>query len=185
MSPAESRCVRGFRLSRSAANRDCGQRMRRSSIRSETSPRLLPISEERIAALSDAPTHSYENAVPIDSGPVPTVIFSHGGFAYRQSNSALMEHLASHGYLVLSITHPYVSSGTIHENGDIVPFAQEVADGMMSSAADPDYLAAFAAEDPGVRLEAFLRNTKTFVLAAAFHRLGGRLHACHRPVGER
>lgn len=130
--------------------------------------RLLPISEERIAALSDAPTHSYENAVPIDSGPVPTVIFSHGGFAYRQSNSALMEHLASHGYLVLSITHPYVSSGTIHENGDIVPFAQEVADGMMSSAADPDYLAAFAAEDPGVRLEAFLRNTKTFVLAPHF-----------------
>ena len=130
--------------------------------------RLLPISEARIASLTDVPTHSFENAVPLDSGPVPTVIFSHGGFASRQSNSALMEHLASHGYLVLSITHPYLSSATIHEDGDIVPFDQAVADGMLASAADPEYLAAFRSEDPGVRLEAFLRNAETFILAPHF-----------------
>ena len=130
--------------------------------------RLLPISEARIAALTDVATHSFEDAVPLDSGPVPTVIFSHGGFAYRQSNSALMEHLASHGYLVLSITHPYLSSGTIHEDGDIVPFDQALADGMLASAGDPEYLAAFGSEDPGVRLEAFLRNAETFILAPHF-----------------
>ena len=130
--------------------------------------RLIPISEARIASLTDVPTHSYENAIPLDSGPVPTVIFSHGGFGSRQINTALMEHLASHGYLVLSITHPYLSSGVMHENGDIVPFDQGLADGMMSWAGNPDYLAAFTAEDHGLRLEAHLRNTETFILAPHF-----------------
>ncbi len=116
----------------------------------------------------DVPTHAYEEATPIESGPLPTVIFSHGGFAYLQTNTALMEHLASHGYLVLSISHPYLSIATLHENGDVVAMHPDPFEGMMASATDQDYLDAFVSQDPGVRLEAHLRNNATAVLAPHF-----------------
>jgi predicted dienelactone hydrolase len=130
--------------------------------------RLMPVAEEVIKAREDLPTHAYEEAVPIGTGPAPTVIFSHGGFAQPQSNTALMEHLASHGYLVLSISHPYLSSATLHPNGDIIPVDQDLIDGMMAAAADPEYLAAYSADDPAARLEAQLRNNSSFVLSPHF-----------------
>ncbi len=132
--------------------------------------RIMPQSNELIESRTNVPTHAYENATPLDAGPLPTVIFSHGGFGFLQSNTTLMEHLASHGYLVLSITHPYLSSGTIHENGDIIHADQALLDGMISSIADPDsgYMDAYISDDPAVRLEAQLRNNETFALAPHF-----------------
>jgi len=132
------------------------------------SDRVLPLGDLAVKLRSDLPTHSYESAVPIADGPVPTVIFSHGGFGYLQTNTSLMEHLASHGYLVVSISHPYVAIATIHENGDIVPADQGLIDGLMAGAADPGYLAAFTDENPAVRLEAALRNNATHVLSPHF-----------------
>lgn len=39
----------------------------------------------------------------------PLVIFSHGAFGYYQSNTSTYMELASHGYMVISLDHPYHS----------------------------------------------------------------------------
>jgi len=123
---------------------------------------------EVLAAFKSMRTNSYENAPVKELGKVPTLVFSHGGFVYPQTNTVLMEHLASHGYLVLSISHPGIASATLHENGDVVPYIQEVYDALLAEAADPEYLAAFLSEDVAARYEAHLRNIDTVALSPFF-----------------
>ncbi|HEX5047500.1 MAG TPA: hypothetical protein VFX89_10295 [Gammaproteobacteria bacterium] len=58
-------------------------------------------------------THSYEHA-PVaapDHGPFPVLLFNHAlAPGFTSQNQLLMEHLASHGYVIFSIAHPYQSS---------------------------------------------------------------------------
>lgn len=56
-------------------------------------------------AVTDAP--------PLDLGPLPVVAFSHGHQAYAAVMSHFMEHLASHGFLVIAPTH----TGNTFANG--------------------------------------------------------------------
>jgi hypothetical protein len=49
----------------------------------------------------------------------PLVLFSHGGLAIQSSNESLYLELASHGYVVCSIGHPYHALWTTDENGRI------------------------------------------------------------------
>jgi predicted dienelactone hydrolase len=56
-------------------------------------------------ALGGVPTHSHHDARPA-SGRFPVVIFNHGLFGYPRQNTALMERLASQGYILLSLAHP-------------------------------------------------------------------------------
>jgi predicted dienelactone hydrolase len=58
-----------------------------------------------LSAIVALPTHSHENAT-VARGRFPLVIFSHGYWSYPRDHTALMEHLASHGYIVLSLAHP-------------------------------------------------------------------------------
>jgi hypothetical protein len=53
-------------------------------------------------------TNSYENA-PVSSknSKFPVLIFNHGFSGYMEQNTILMEHLASFGYIVASVGHPY------------------------------------------------------------------------------
>lgn len=51
---------------------------------------------------------------------MPLVIFSHGAFGYYQSNSSLFLELASHGYVVASIEHPYHSIFTHDTDGKTI-----------------------------------------------------------------
>ncbi len=59
----------------------------------------------------EVPVHFYYpadiSAVPEHS--LPLVIFSHGAFGYYQSNTSTYQELASHGYVVVSLDHPYHS----------------------------------------------------------------------------
>lgn len=57
---------------------------------------------EAVAAL---PTHSHVDAPPA-LGRFPVIVFSHGFLSYARQNTALMERLASDGYILLSLTHP-------------------------------------------------------------------------------
>ena len=111
---------------------------------------------EEVPFAFDVLTHSYENAVPASCGPCPTLIFSHGGFAYLQTNTALMEHLASHGYVVLSITHPYASYGSIYADGSVAPFDDSLVKRAYALGETPGYLDQFFAEDVSERLETHL-----------------------------
>lgn len=54
------------------------------------------------------------DAAPAELGPLPAVLYSHGHQAYATVMSQVMEHLASHGYLVIAPTH----SGNTFLDGD-------------------------------------------------------------------
>lgn len=49
------------------------------------------------------------SAILVDENSFPLVIFSHGAFGYYQSNTSTYMELASHGYVVISLDHPYHS----------------------------------------------------------------------------
>ena len=51
---------------------------------------------------------------------MPLVIFSHGAFGYYQSNSSMFLELASKGYVVASIEHPYHSIFTHDSTGKTI-----------------------------------------------------------------
>lgn len=60
----------------------------------------------------------------------PLVVFSHGAFGYYQSNTSTYMELASHGYVVISLDHPYHSFFTTDTDGKMITvnpeFLQEV-----------------------------------------------------------
>jgi|GEM_PF-806657 len=60
-------------------------------------------------SIKQTPTYSYLNAKILpDKGPYPLLIFTPGFyFGMAPLYSAFMENLASHGYVVCSISHPY------------------------------------------------------------------------------
>jgi len=66
-------------------------------------------------------THTY-GAAPIrsDGAPYPVVIYSHGYTGYRTASFNQMEALASSGYVVIAIDHPYAAAFTVFSNGRVV-----------------------------------------------------------------
>ena len=54
------------------------------------------------------------------SGKMPLVIFSHGAFGYYQSNASMFMELASNGYVVAVIEHPYHSIFTHDSTGKTI-----------------------------------------------------------------
>jgi len=51
------------------------------------------------------------------NGTYPLLVFSHGAYGIKDSNSSTYTELASHGYVVVSIDHPYHSFYTRSEDG--------------------------------------------------------------------
>lgn len=72
----------------------------------------------------EVPVHFYypeelvEKGEAIDS--LPLIIFSHGAFGYYQSNSSTYMELASNGYIVVSLDHPYHSFYTKDSDGKLI-----------------------------------------------------------------
>ena len=63
--------------------------------------------------LRHIPTHSHVHApvAALDRGPFPVLLFNHAlELGFTSQNQLLMEHLASHGYVIFSIAHPYQSA---------------------------------------------------------------------------
>jgi predicted dienelactone hydrolase len=96
-------------------------------------------------------THSYMNA-PVDvSQSLPVVVFSHGYWCWPGQNTALMEKLASHGYLVFSIGHPYDGGTMTFSDGVKIPVspkkksAQVPTEGMLAYWRGADHEARYAA----------------------------------------
>ena len=70
----------------------------------------------------EIPVHLYypEDAAALEAGSLPLVIFSHGAFGYYQSNTSTYMELASHGYVVASLDHPYHAFFTKDTDGRTV-----------------------------------------------------------------
>lgn len=53
-------------------------------------------------------------------GTCPLVVFSHGAFGVKENNETLYRELASHGYVVCSVVHPYHAWSAKMSNGKTV-----------------------------------------------------------------
>ena len=90
------------------------------------------LSFARLAKLGDAynglanvKTHSTLDAAPASSSArFPVVVFSHGYTGLPSSHTALAEDLASHGWAVLHVIHPYEAAATLSD-GAFVTFTNE------------------------------------------------------------
>jgi len=58
-------------------------------------------------------------------GTYPLLVFSHGAFGIKTSNTSTFTELASHGYVVVSMDHPYHSFYTASEDGKVVTVHSE------------------------------------------------------------
>ncbi len=71
--------------------------------------------------LAGVRTHAELDARPAAApGKLPVLVFSHGYTGMPSSYTALLEDLASHGYAVLSILHPYEGAAATLEDGRVV-----------------------------------------------------------------
>jgi dienelactone hydrolase len=69
------------------------------------------------------PTHSYANAPISDAQETyPVLVFSHGWSTLAEYYTTLIEELASQGYIVVGITHPYASSPVTLQDGRVADF---------------------------------------------------------------
>jgi len=71
-------------------------------------------------------SHSYLGAPLADAEErFPVLIFSHGNALYAGQNSLLMEHLASHGYVVFGIDHPYQAAAVRFPDGRVARYRDD------------------------------------------------------------
>ena len=86
-------------------------------------------------------THSHEDISISPAQPdYPVIIFSHAMGSFPEQSTLLMEHLASHGYVVFATSHPYASMRVVSSDGRAIyldldkirevsaPFDAETAD---------------------------------------------------------
>ena len=76
-----------------------------------------PINYDKSDAAGDNFSDCYENAPKIEGMKFPLIMFNHGLSSYREANSFLCLDLASHGYVVFSVGHPYDGSLTELDDG--------------------------------------------------------------------
>lgn len=103
-------------------------------------------------------TNSYVDA-PLTPGAhdLPVVIYSHGYTSFAGQNTALMEDLASHGYVVFSLQHTYDSSATVFPNGDVAVDDPALLKMMAEQQKPPpSQVDMLAGRTPDIRLEGLL-----------------------------
>ncbi|MFJ5230705.1 alpha/beta hydrolase family protein [Kitasatospora sp. NPDC088391] len=136
------------------------------------------VPEARSRAVFDAPVAS-------GGGRFPLVLFSPGSGGVRTQNTAWAEELASHGYLVAALDHPYDSAavvladgrtvtGATSSSGDADRDAELAADWTAIRAADLGFaLTRLEALDRGEGHDPLAGRLDTARVAAAGHSMGG------------
>ncbi|CAM4310908.1 alpha/beta hydrolase family protein [Paenibacillus typhae] len=85
--------------------------------------------KNRIEEFTDTGEHRHVNVefwYPEQAeGPYPLLVFSHGAYGISSSNTSTFTELASHGYVVASIGHPYHSFYTESEDGKLTMISRE------------------------------------------------------------
>ncbi|MGH4121548.1 MAG: alpha/beta hydrolase family protein [Clostridium sp.] len=73
-------------------------------------------------------TNSYWNAgLSNETNKFPIILFSGGGGMFNGSNTIQMEELASEGYVVFAVSHPYDDFASVYPEGDIVPYSSKLS----------------------------------------------------------
>jgi dienelactone hydrolase len=135
----------------------------------EAEARTLPIAISRLMGLPDTvwmdftrlETCGRPDAEIIDAAPgsLPLLVFSHGALSYETQNTALMEELASHGYVVLSLGHPHESGGVVTVAGEEIAIAPRLLDDFGRVMRQRDSIAAFGTGSLVERLERTRRKS--------------------------
>lgn len=86
-----------------------------------------PINYDKLEASGENVSECYENAPRVEGVKFPLVVFNHGLASYREANSFLCLDIASHGYVVISVGHPYDASNTELDDGTAIPFLKEIS----------------------------------------------------------
>jgi predicted dienelactone hydrolase len=76
--------------------------------------------------LAAVKTHATLDAPPATTpARLPVILFQHGYTGLPSSHTALMEDLASHGWAVLNLIHPYEATGAMLADGSVVTFTDD------------------------------------------------------------
>ena len=84
----------------------------------------------------EVPVHIYYPESVSETASLPLVIFSHGAFGYYQSNTSTYMELASNGYIVISLDHPYHSFFTKDSLGKTILVDRNFINDVMSVQGD-------------------------------------------------
>lgn len=83
---------------------------------------LPPRLRDALGSLASLRTHAILDAPPVASPKkLPVLVFSHGFGGIPSSYTALLEDLASYGYAVLSVVHPYEATAATLADGQVIP----------------------------------------------------------------
>lgn len=117
-------------------------------------------------------THAYLGAEVAESGaPFPVITYSTSGL--MSSHMALFEELASNGYVVLCIGHPYWNPYVYGSDGEVLPFDGQI-----------EYYQEWYAEDANVAVDA-ARSEVVFAKSTAAQKYAHRKHNEMRPLAIR
>lgn len=86
-----------------------------------------PIDYDRLEAAGDNVSECYPDAPWIADARFPLVVFNHGLSSYRESNSFLSLELASQGYVVIVVGHPYDACCAELDDGTCIFFDAELS----------------------------------------------------------
>ena len=79
------------------------------------------ISIDKLSYVNNLKTHSIFNAKISNQEPnYPVVLFSPGFGSPQDTYTSYLEDIASHGYIVLGINHPYVTDPTVFLDGRVI-----------------------------------------------------------------
>ena len=87
---------------------------------------FLPIRYETIERNGMNRSECHEDAPFIQGKKFPLILFSHGYSSFREGNSFLCIELASRGYVVISVGHPYEALLTELDDGTNLPLAKGI-----------------------------------------------------------
>ncbi len=104
-----------------------------------SSPELLEVLSKMTFGLisknvTKIKTNCYKNA-PISSSKdkYPVILFNHGYGGYTMQNTILCSDLASSGYVVVSVGHPYEASGVKYLDGKVIKMHKSIQKNLKSS----------------------------------------------------
>ena len=87
---------------------------------------MMPINYEKVEQDGSNRSECYDKAPLIEGERFPLILFSHGGGAFREAYSFFLCELASHGYVAVSIGHPYEGMLTELDNGTTYRIAPKI-----------------------------------------------------------
>jgi len=91
--------------------------------RKRTLPEKSPLPASFFDKISEVKSNSYQDAQIAEQKPkYPILIFSHGYGAGMNQSTVLMEELASHGYILISVGHAFETNHFIKMDGSIKVF---------------------------------------------------------------